>query len=159
MSADVPVGILLSGGLDSALLLALMNEYGRNWPAYTIGYGKQFADDELQSAAKTALHLGARHVSVRLDQSEFEKALPKIVDFLEEPVCTSSIVPMYFICRRARQDVKVALVGQGPDELFGGYNRHLGVHYGRLWRGLPQLIRSRLSSAIMRLPRNETLKR
>jgi asparagine synthase (glutamine-hydrolysing) len=159
LSSDVPVGILLSGGVDSALLLALMNEYGRNWPAYTIGYGKQFADDELQSAAKTALRLGARHVSVRLDQSEFEKSLPKIVDFLEEPVASSSIVPMYFICRRARQDVKVALVGQGPDELFGGYNRHLGVHYGSLWRRLPEKIRSRLSSAILRLPRNETLKR
>jgi asparagine synthase (glutamine-hydrolysing) len=159
LSADVPVGILLSGGLDSALLLALMNEYGRNWPAYTIGYGKQFADDELQSAAKTALRLGARHIAVRLDRSEFEKSLPKIVEFLEEPVASSSIVPMYFICRRARQDVKVALVGQGPDELFGGYNRHLGVHYGSLWRRLPQKIRSSLSSAILRLPRNETLKR
>jgi asparagine synthase (glutamine-hydrolysing) len=66
---------------------------------------------------------------------------------------------MYFICRRARQDVKVALVGQGPDELFGGYSRHLGVHYGSLWRRLPEKIRSRLSSAILRLPRNETLKR
>jgi asparagine synthase (glutamine-hydrolysing) len=159
LTADVPVGILLSGGLDSALLLALMNEYGRNWPAYTIGYGKQFADDELQSAAKTALHLGARHIAVKLDQSEFEKSLPRIVDFLEEPVASSSIVPMYFICRRARQDVKVALVGQGPDELFGGYKRHLGVHYGALWRRLPEKIRSHLSTAILRLPRNEMLKR
>jgi asparagine synthase (glutamine-hydrolysing) len=159
LSADVPVGILLSGGLDSALLLALMNEYGRHWPAYTVGYGKQFADDELHSAAKTALHLGARHVSVRLDQNEFEKSLPKIVEYLEEPVASSSIVPMYFICRRARQDVKVALIGQGPDELFGGYNRHLGVRYGNLWRKLPEKIRARLTSAIERLPRNETLKR
>src|SRR6516164_4764415 len=61
LSADVPVGILLSGGMDSALLLALMNEYGRHWPAYTVGYGKQFADDELQAGANTALRLGARH--------------------------------------------------------------------------------------------------
>ncbi len=159
LSADVPVGILLSGGLDSALLLALMNEYGRNWPAYTVGYGKKFADDELQTAAQTALHLGARHVAVRLDQNEFERSLPKIVESLEEPVASSSIVPMYFVCRRARQDVKVALIGQGPDELFGGYNRHIGVHYGNLWRRLPEKIRSRVSSAIMRLPRNETLKR
>jgi asparagine synthase (glutamine-hydrolysing) len=159
LSADVPVGILLSGGLDSALLLALMNEYGRNWPSYTIGYGKQFADDELQSAATTAMRLGSRHVAVKLDRSEFERSLPKIVDSLEEPVASSSIVPMYFVCRRARQDVKVVLVGQGPDELFGGYNRHLGVHYGSLWRRLPEKIRSRLSSAILRLPRNETLKR
>ncbi|MGH8022186.1 MAG: asparagine synthase (glutamine-hydrolyzing), partial [Limisphaerales bacterium] len=68
LSADVPVGILLSGGLDSALLLALMNEHGRHWPAYTAGYGKNFADDELQTAALTAIRLGARHVAVKLDK-------------------------------------------------------------------------------------------
>jgi asparagine synthase (glutamine-hydrolysing) len=159
LSADVPVGILLSGGLDSALLLALMNESGRHWPAYTVGYGKKFADDELHSASQTALRLGARHFAVKLDRDEFERSLPTIVESLEEPVASSSIVPMYFVCRRARQDVKVALIGQGPDELFGGYTRHLGVHYGSVWRGLPEGIRSRISSAIRRLPRNETLKR
>lgn len=159
LSADVPVGILLSGGMDSALLLALMNEYGRNWPAFTVGYGKKFADDELQAGAHTALRLGARHFAVKLDQHEFERSFPKIVESLEEPVATSSIVPMYFVSRRARQDVKVAFIGQGPDELFGGYNRHIGVRYGNWWRGLPKNIRSRLSAAIRRLPRNETLKR
>ncbi|HEV2454140.1 MAG TPA: asparagine synthase (glutamine-hydrolyzing) [Verrucomicrobiae bacterium] len=159
LCADVPVGILLSGGLDSALLLALMNEHGRHWPAYTAGYGKNFADDELQTASLTALKLSARHVAVKLDQNEFERSLPKIVEYLEEPVASSSIVPMYFVCKRAREDVKVALIGQGPDELFGGYNRHLGVHYGNFWRRLPRPLRSRLGSTILRLPRNETLKR
>jgi asparagine synthase (glutamine-hydrolysing) len=159
LCADVPVGVLLSGGVDSALLLALMNEHGRNWPAYTAGYGKEFADDELQSAALTALRLGARHVAVKLDKNEFERSLPKIVEYLEEPVASSSIVPMYFVCQRARENVKVALIGQGPDELFGGYNRHLGVHYGNIWRRLPGPLRSRMTSAILRLPRNETLKR
>jgi asparagine synthase (glutamine-hydrolysing) len=157
--ADVPVGILLSGGLDSGLLLALMNEHGRDWPAYTIGYGKKFADDELVDAAETASLLGARHHQVMLDQEEFEKSLPNIVSFLEEPVATSSVVPMYFVCRRARQDVKVALIGQGPDELFGGYKRHLGVHYGGMWRGLPGSVQSVAASLIALLPRNETLKR
>lgn len=159
LSADVPVGILLSGGLDSALLLALMNEHGRHWPAYTVGYGKKFADDELHSATQTALHLGARHVAVKLDQNEFERSFPKIVDLLEEPVASSSVVPMYFVCRRARQDVKVALIGQGPDELFGGYKRHLGVHYGDFWRKMPERVRTRIRLAIERLPRNEGLKR
>jgi asparagine synthase (glutamine-hydrolysing) len=157
--SDVPVGILLSGGLDSGLLLALMNEQGGPWPAYTVGYGETFEDDELADAAETASLLGAKHVTVRLDQAEFQKSLPGIVASLEEPIAASSIVPMYFISQRARQDVKVALIGQGPDELFGGYKRHLGVHYGQVWRGLPRGIQSLAGAAISRLPRNETLKR
>jgi asparagine synthase (glutamine-hydrolysing) len=157
--SDVPVGVLLSGGLDSGLLLALMNEQGGPWPAYTIGYGESFEDDELTDAAVTAGLLGARHVKVKLDQTEFERALPKIVECLEEPIATSSIVPMYFVSQRARQDVKVALIGQGPDELFGGYTRHLGIHYGNWWRGLPAGLRSMAGFAVNRLPRNETLKR
>ena len=157
--SDVAVGVLLSGGLDSGLLLALMNEQGGPWPAYTIGYGESFEDDELTDAAETAALLGARHVRVKLDQTEFERALPKIVECLEEPIATSSIVPMYFVSQRARQDVKVALIGQGPDELFGGYTRHLGIHYGNWWRGLPVGLRSMIGSAIDRLPRNEMLKR
>ncbi len=157
--SDVPVGVLLSGGLDSGLLLALMNEQGGPWPAYTVGYGESFEDDELTDAAVTADLLGARHVRVRLDQNEFDRALPKIVESLEEPIATSSIVPMYFVSQRARQDVKVALIGQGPDELFGGYNRHLGIHYGNWWRGLPAGLRSMAGFAVNRLPRNETLKR
>jgi asparagine synthase (glutamine-hydrolysing) len=157
--SDVPVGILLSGGLDSGLLLALMNEHGRGWPAYTVGYGESFEDDELKDAAETAALLGARHVPVKLDRDEFEKSLPKIVSVLEEPITSSSIVPMYFVSQRARQDVKVALIGQGPDELFGGYKRHLGVQYGGLWRELPAGVRSMVASTVSWLPRNETLKR
>src|SRR6266481_323252 len=157
--SDVPVGILLSGGLDSGLLLALMNEQGGPWPAYTIGYGETFADDELSDAAETAALFGARHVTVRLDQNEFERSLPRIVACLEEPVAASSIVPMYFVSQRARQDVKVALIGQGPDELFGGYKRHLGVRYGEWWRGLPGGLRSMIGFAVNGLPRNEMLKR
>ena len=157
--SDVPVGLLLSGGLDSGLLLALMNEHGGPWPSYTVGYGESFGDDELADAAETASILKARHIPVKLDQKAFEDAFPKIVSFLEEPIASSSIVPMYFVCERARQDVKVALIGQGPDELFAGYKRHLGVHYGKHWRGLPSGVQSLVRSAVGRLPRNETLKR
>src|SRR5438874_6946797 len=157
--SDVPVGILLSGGIDSGLLLALMNEQGGPWPAYTVGYGEVFEDDELADAKETASLFGARYVPVKLDQAEFERSLPKIVECLEEPIAASSIVPMYFVSQRARQDVKVALIGQGPDELFGGYKRHLGVRYGNWWRGLPAGLRSMVGFAVKGLPRNETLKR
>ena len=157
--SDVPVGLLLSGGIDSALLLALMNLYGKSWPTYTVGFGSSYAQDELVDGAETAKELSSAHTPVILDRSTFEAALPKIVACLEEPVATSSIVPMYFVCERARQDVKVALIGQGPDELFGGYNRHLGVRYGAYWSRLPRWIRQAVSSGIRVMPRNETLKR
>jgi len=157
--SDVPVGLLLSGGVDSGLLLALMNLNGSSWPTYTVGYGSTFADDELADAEETARILGAKHSDVTITRSMFEETLPKIVACLEEPIASSSIVPMYFVCERARQDVKVALVGQGPDELFGGYRRHLGVRYGGMWARLPGWTRGPISSAIDALPRNETLKR
>ena len=157
--SDVPVGLLLSGGIDSGLLLALMNVNGSSWPTYTVGYGSSFAEDELADGAETARVLGSKHTSVTITRSAFEEMLPKIVASLEEPIATSSIVPMYFVCQRARQDVKVALVGQGPDELFGGYRRHLGVRYRALWAGLPAWMRVPISTTVAALPRNETLKR
>src|SRR6266436_4715451 len=157
--SDVPVGLLLSGGIDSGLLLALMNLNGSSWPTYTVGYGSSFGDDELADAAETARVLGAKHTSITISRSTFEEALPKIVAALEEPIASSSIVPMYFVCERARRDVKVALVGQGPDELFGGYRRHLGVRYGAYWGGSPKWLRAPVAAVINALPRNETLKR
>jgi len=158
--ADVPVGLLLSGGVDSGLLLALMNLYGSDWPTFSVGYGRAaYADDELGDAAESARLLSAQHFPVQIEQSEFERVLARIVSIVEEPIATSSIVPMYFVCERAREDVKVALVGQGPDELFGGYTRHLGVQYGGAWRALPGPVRRGLERGLKRLRRREAFKR
>jgi asparagine synthase (glutamine-hydrolysing) len=157
--SDVPLGLLLSGGVDSALLLALMNLYGNSWRTFTVGYGNVFNDDELADAAQTAAVFASKHTEVLLDQRTFEESLPRVVEFMEEPVATSSVLPMFFVCERARQDVKVALIGQGPDELFGGYRRHIGTRYGQLWGGLPNWVRGPISSMVEALPRNETLKR
>jgi asparagine synthase (glutamine-hydrolysing) len=157
--SDVPVGLLLSGGLDSGLLLALMSRESLGWPTYTVGYGNTYVDDELDDAADTARQFGSIHHEVRIDRGTFEAALPHIVSSLEEPIASSSIVPMYFVCQRASRDVKVALSGQGPDELFGGYTRHLGVAYGRAWRALPGFLRAPLSTAAKAVPRNEALQR
>jgi asparagine synthase (glutamine-hydrolysing) len=157
--SDVPVGLLLSGGVDSALLLALMNLYGNSWRTFTVGYGSVFSDDELPDAAQTAAEFSSMHTEVLLDRRTFEDSLPRVVEFMEEPVATSSVLPMFFVCERAHRDVKVALIGQGPDELFGGYRRHLGTRYGQLWGGLPKWVRGPISSVVEALPRNEMLKR
>jgi asparagine synthase (glutamine-hydrolysing) len=157
--SDVPLGLLLSGGMDSALLLGLMSKDGGPWNSYTVGYGQSYTDDELRDAKRTAELLGSAHASVQIDQSVFAGSLEKVVSILEEPVATSSVIPMYFVCQRAREDVKVALIGQGPDELFGGYPRHLGVQYGQYWRALPKGFRATAKQLLRLLPRREAVKR
>jgi len=157
--ADVPVGLLLSGGMDSGLLLALMSKVGKSWRTYTVGFGTSFEDDELEDAQQMARLFSSEHTSVEMTRATFEHALSKVVSAVEEPVAASSMIPMYIVCERARRDVKVALIGQGPDELFGGYTRHLGVRYGRLWRAMPRPLRAVAGAVLPRLRRNESLKR
>jgi len=157
--SDVPLGILLSGGVDSSLLLALMNEFGESWKSFTVGYGKSFVDDELDDAKETAEIFKSSHYPVEINQERFEDTLSKIIASVEEPIASSSIVPMYHVCQKARQEVKVALMGQGPDELFGGYMRHLGVQYGKYWRSLPGSMRKPVGKILTTLSRKESIRR
>ena len=157
--SDVPLGILLSGGVDSSMLLALMNEFGENWKSFTVGYGKSFFDDELEDAKETADIFNSTHYSIEINRERFEETLSKIIACVEEPIASSSIVPMYHVCQKARQEVKVALMGQGPDELFGGYTRHLGVHYGKYWRSIPGTMRKPIGKLLSTLSRNESIRR
>lgn len=157
--SDVPLGILLSGGVDSSMLLALMNEFGENWKSFTVGYGKSFIDDELDDAKETADIFKSSHYSVKISQDRFEETLSKIIACVEEPIASSSIVPMYHVCQKARQEVKVALMGQGPDELFGGYTRHLGVQYGKYWRSMPGVLRKPIGNILSILTKNEWVRR
>jgi asparagine synthase (glutamine-hydrolysing) len=157
--SDVPLGLLLSGGLDSGLLLALMHQNGNSRNTYTVGYGSSFADDELSQAARTAQILRAPNVGVEISRETFDASLPQILATLEEPIASASIVPMYHVCKRAREDVKVAFIGQGPDELFGGYTRHLGVRYGAYWRAIPSWLRRPMTSVMSTFPRSEWIKR
>jgi asparagine synthase (glutamine-hydrolysing) len=159
LMSDVPLGLLLSGGVDSALLLALMNEHGAGWPTFTVGYGEGYENDELTDARRTAEIFGAKHTEVRLDRAGFEDDLAAVVDALEEPIASPSMVALYHVCRQAAQDVTVALIGQGPDELLGGYTRHLGVRYGAAWRALPGPLRALAGSGLRRIPRAETIHR
>jgi len=157
--SDVPLGLLLSGGLDSGLLLALINQNGCTRNTYSVGYGASFAQDELSGAARTAEILKAPNVSLEIGRDTFDASLPEILTSLEEPIAASSIVPMYHICKRAREDVKVAFMGQGPDELFGGYTRHVGVRYGKCWRALPKWFQQGLTSAMNPHTSSDTVRR
>lgn len=159
--SDVPVGLLLSGGVDSGLLLSLMRAEvpDGDWPTYTVGFGAAQPGDELDLAARTAQLLGARNVRVELDRRTFEASLPTVVRTLEEPIASPSVVPMYWVCERAARDVKVVLTGQGPDELFGGYRRHVGIRFGDRWRAVPPALRALAAGVVHAAPRTGTLKR
>jgi asparagine synthase (glutamine-hydrolysing) len=159
--SDVPVGLLLSGGLDSGLLLALMTETRSNWNAYSVGFGNGFKNNEVSRAAEVARHFESKDFAIEMTKADFENGLQRAVSAVEEPVTSDSIVPMYFLCQRARQDVKVALMGQGPDELFGGYRRHVFAAYGVYARMLPDssqwLLRSGLNYALGKTTANRLL--
>jgi asparagine synthase (glutamine-hydrolysing) len=157
--SDVPLGILLSGGVDSNMLLALMNEFGEDWKSFTFGYGGSFFDDELEYAKESAEIFNSPHYSIKIDQERFEETLSKVISIVEEPIASSSIVPMYYVCQKARQGVKVALMGQGPDELFGGYTRHLGVYYGKYWRSIPKTIRKPIGQLMSKITKSESIRR
>ena len=136
-----------------------MNLYGSDWRTYTVGFGDRYRDDEIADGRSTAVALTAPNQSVLIDRKAFDDTLARTISIMEDPVASPSAVLMYYVCQRARQDVKVALIGQGPDELLGGYKRHIGLRYGAYWRMLPGPIRELAGAMIRMLPRNEASKR
>jgi asparagine synthase (glutamine-hydrolysing) len=161
MVADVPVGALLSGGVDSSTVATLMSRL-TDVPVdtFTVGFSGDFARNELEPARAVAAHLGTRHHEVEISAAGFAEFLPTSIWHLEEPISTSSTLPYYKLCELARQHVKVVLTGQGADEPFAGYPRYVGERYGSLYRALPQTLRQvALAPAIEALPRAHRMKR
>jgi asparagine synthase (glutamine-hydrolysing) len=126
--ADVPVGVFLSGGLDSSAIVGLAAGLGRrDIPTFSVGFqGAPDYFDESADAQQVARHFGMEHhrLAVRPDVAEL---LPEVVRSLEEPLADPSTFLTYLICRAAREHVKVALTGIGGDELFAGYRRYVGA--------------------------------
>lgn len=161
MVADVPVGVLLSGGVDSSAIAALMTETATGAVrSFTVGFAEDFAENELAEARQVARRLGAEHTELRLSMAEFGGTLADAVGHLEEPVATTSTAPFLALSRLARTRVTVALCGQGADEPFGGYPRHAGERLGSVYRALPFPLRRRLVEPLAaRLPRARRIKR
>jgi asparagine synthase (glutamine-hydrolysing) len=122
--SDVPVGVLLSGGVDSALLAAIIVRLGFSTPTFTVGFGPGHEVCELDPARETAQLLGLPNVGVRVGRDELWSVLRDAVRATEEPLGTTSVLPMWYLVRQARRDVVVALAGQGSDEPWGGYGRY-----------------------------------
>ena len=122
--SDVPYGMFLSGGIDSAALLALMARLNSN-PVLTFTAGWDAgATDERAQAATVAKAVGARHETIEINEAMVWRHLPEIVACMDDPAADYAIIPTWFLARRARQDVKVVLSGEGGDEIFGGYSRY-----------------------------------
>ncbi|WP_168772450.1 asparagine synthase (glutamine-hydrolyzing) [Pseudomonas sp. A-1] len=122
--SDVPVGILLSGGIDSALVAAMAKGAGILAPCFTVGFGGGHRECEIDDAAHTARVLGLPFNKVLITPEHLRSSLPSIVKSIEEPLGTTSVMPMWELVRRAREDVTVVLTGQGTDEPWGGYYRY-----------------------------------
>ncbi|MBI5354310.1 MAG: asparagine synthase (glutamine-hydrolyzing) [Chloroflexi bacterium] len=148
--SDVPVGVLLSGGLDSSTIAALMVDlYPGKVESFTIGF-EEGSFDESQYARKVARQLNTQHNEMILTSKKAVELVGEISNFLDEPFADSSIIPTYLLSRFARQKVKVVLGGDGGDELFAGYptvlSHRLIGYYERL---VPWVLRAYVAPRVM----------
>ena len=148
MQADVPVGLFLSGGIDSSITAALMcQEAGGPVHSFTIGFD-QSSLDESPHARAVADHLGTRHTEVRISDAEALDLVPRLPAIHDEPFADSAALPTGLLAQVTRRDVTVALSGDGADELFGGYGIYRSIPAD--WNGLsrfPMGLRAPLAGA------------
>jgi asparagine synthase (glutamine-hydrolysing) len=129
LMSDVEIGVLLSGGIDSALVAAVAkNKSAKPLKTFTVGFKEGlFESDEIEMAKVTADTLNLENIHVRTDFVDFIEDLKKIIRIVEEPIATNSIIPMYSLSRLTSEHVKVVLSGQGADEPLYGYRKYKGL--------------------------------
>jgi asparagine synthase (glutamine-hydrolysing) len=157
LMSDVPLGVFLSGGLDSSAIAALTTKI-RKEPieTFSVGYGEE-AYSELPYARTIAKHLKSKHHAVHLSRDEFFETLPRLIWHEDEPIVWPSSVALYFVARLARERVTVVLTGEGSDETLGGYTRYpwtlMNSRIDTVYRRLtPPALRHMLRKGIQSFP-------
>jgi len=157
LMSDVPLGVFLSGGLDSSAIAALTTRVRREpIETFSVGYGEaQYS--ELPIAREVAQHIGSKHHEVRLGREEFFQSLPRLIWHEDEPLAWPSSVALYFVSRLAHERVTVVLTGEGSDETLAGYTRYpwtlLNSRLDSVYRGLtPSFLRRMLRRGIGAAP-------
>jgi asparagine synthase (glutamine-hydrolysing) len=164
LMSEVPLGVFLSGGLDSSAVAALTTKIRREpIETFAVGYGEE-AFSELPYARQVAEHIGSRHHEVRLSRGEFFESLPKLIWHEDEPIVWPSSVSLYHVARLARERVTVVLTGEGSDETLAGYTRYAwtlkNAHWDNLYRSvLPGMLRNWVRHGINASPLPASLHR
>lgn len=151
--SDVPVGVFISGGLDSSILATLASQVIGVDKVHT--FSAQFAEesyDESGDAAVLARQMRTKHVPVRTDEETLRDALQNVTKRVAEPLADAAILPTFLLAREARKYVKVILSGEGADELFGGYPTYLGHKIAPKYDALPSFVRRAVRRLAFALP-------
>jgi asparagine synthase (glutamine-hydrolysing) len=161
MIADVPVGILLSGGVDSTAMLSFAVERtGKTVNSYTVGFAQESIPDERPYARLAADTYGARHHEMTISAQDFVDFLPRYVWHMEDPVCEPPAVAMFYVSRLAAHDVKVLISGEGGDEAFGGYSNYRNILWLERFKSLLRPLngsRGKIMGAASRLLHSDRL--
>ena len=153
LTADVPLGAFLSGGVDSCTLVALMREHGAGTVrTFTVAF-EDPSFDEASHAARVAAHLETEHTELHVSARDAQEAVPGLPGVCDEPFADPAVLPTLLIARLARRHVTVAFAGDGGDELFGGYSRYRWADLLQRWSGrIPPGALRGLAAAALRLP-------
>ncbi|MEC1742822.1 asparagine synthase (glutamine-hydrolyzing) [Schinkia azotoformans] len=151
MRSDVPVGSFLSGGIDSSFIVSLAKQINPGLKTFSVGFERE-GYSEVNVAQETASALNLENISYIITPDEFINELPKIIWHMDDPLADPAAVPLYFVSREASKHVKVALSGEGADELFGGYNIYREPYSLQMFNYIPRPIKRLLKIISQILP-------
>jgi asparagine synthase (glutamine-hydrolysing) len=151
--SDVPLGVFLSGGIDSSLVLGFLSRITdtKKVSTFSIGY-REKAYDESGYAKKVADMYGTKHHVKIITAADCLNALPEIVEKMDEPISDPSIIPTYLLCKYARKHITVALSGDGADELFGGYPKYFVSRWLKYYDVMPKFMKNSAKKILLKLP-------